>query len=336
MWAPSPGRARGAEALREDAAALVDRVGNPHFESIRRRQGLAEALLASGDPAGARAMFESVLAEAGEQAPANIHVTTSLGLSRVADFEENYTAALEHAQAALAILEFHGSDSPLLATPLTNIGVALTKLGRYQEAREALERAVQLRRAVLEAESSPGNRRRLGEDLINLAILESNAGDAEAAADAYREALALLPADDYANRSLVLLNLGVDHQVAGRREQALDSYQESLRLAERVLPLDSKQVVGARLGVGSMLVDLGRPAEARAFLERCRSDWPKPLLGSFDEAELDFALARTQVALDGWSTQSESLANHAAALYRRLGDAGTAEAIEAWISVNGK
>ena len=332
LLATSPGRANEAVPLLEDAAALLDRVGNPRVSAGRRQQALASNASASGDTAGARQMFEAMLAEAGPQAPAFVHYTTSLGLGRVAAVEKNYTAALAHSRAALAQLELHGKDSPMLVTPLINIGNALTNLGRFDEARAAIERGLELRRALLEADASPGIRRLLGEDLMNLANLESKAGNTEAAAKAYREALALLPEDDYADRSLVLFNLGVDHQVSGRHAQALGNYQEALRLSERVLPLDSEQVVGARLGVGSMLVTLGRAAEARGLLERCLADWPASMKGTFDEAELHFALAQASVALDGWSATAEAHANEAAELYRRLDAAELAKSVETWLT----
>jgi serine/threonine protein kinase/tetratricopeptide (TPR) repeat protein len=331
LLATTPGRAHEAVPLLEDVAPLVERLGN-RYDSIRQRQALAEAMWANGDTAGARQIYEALLGDA--SASRNIHFTTLLGLGRVAAAEEDYAAALEHSQAALARLELYGNDSALRATPLTNIGDALINLGRFDEARTALERGLELRRALLEAEASAGNRRLLGESLMNLANLESRTGNTEAASNAYREALALLPEDDHANRSLVLFNLGVDHQVAGRHVQALGNYEEALRLAERVLPLDSKQVVGARLGVGSMLVTLDRAAEARAPLERCLADWPPIMQGTFDEAELQFALARTWVALDGWSVESETLASKAAARYRQLGDPVSAEAIDAWVRAN--
>jgi tetratricopeptide (TPR) repeat protein len=187
---------------------------------------------------------------------------------------------------------------------------------------------------LLEADASTGNRRLLGEDLMNLAILESKAGNPAAAVDAYREALALLPEEDAAARSQVFFNLGVDHQISGRHAQALGNYEEALRLAERVLPPESELVVGARLGVGSVLVTLGREAEARAPLERCLADWPDSMKGSLDEAELNFALARARYALDGHDVEIESFANEAADLYRRLGDAAIAEAVETWSSTH--
>ncbi|PRP97603.1 Serine/threonine-protein kinase StkP [Enhygromyxa salina] len=340
--ANTPGRADDAVAMLEDAAALLERTGDPRFERERQRQALGEALLASGEPARARAVFEAILADAGVDArgkastpsPKHMaHATTLMGLSRVAAFEGDHANALRYAELALDIYEGHVGDSnPLLAAPLTNIGLAQAGLGDHDAARAAFQRSIRLRRRQLEGESTAGNRRLLAEVLIGLANLDSSLGEAAAAADGYREALALVPEHDFSNRALVLFNLGVDHQLAGRAQQALADYKEALRLAERVHAMDSPQVVGARLGVGSALVSLGRPAEARAPLERCLADWPPSMVGRPDEGELRFMLARALEALDGWSAEVDEHATKASTIYIRLGLTSAAREVDEWIA----
>jgi tetratricopeptide (TPR) repeat protein len=329
-----PGRADDAVVVLEDAAALLERTGNPEFESERQQQALGEALLASGDHQRARVVFEAMLREidlANSKYPPD--ATTLMGLSRVAAAERKHARALEYAEQALAVWERKlGGAHPLLAAPLTNIGQAHAGLGNQEAARAALERSISLRRAQLEGESTSGNRSRLAEVIINLANLDSMSGNADAAANGYREALALVPEHDYSNRALALFNLGVDHQIAGRLEQALVSYQEALRLAERVHPMDSRQVVGARLGVGSTLVTLGRAAEARGPLERCSDDLPASMIDTADEGELRFGLARTLEALDGWSPRVESLVADASAIYLRQDMRATVAEIDAWVA----
>jgi serine/threonine protein kinase len=332
--ANSPGRADDAVVVLEDAAALLERTGSPWFERVRQQQAFGEALLASGQHHRARAVFEAMLLEIGESGDRHeTHVTTLMGLSRVAAAERKHARALEYAEQALAAIERRtGDKSPLLAAPLTNIGQAQAGLGNYEAARTALERSITLRREQLQGESTAGNRSRLAEVLIDLANLDSMTGNAEAAADGYREALALVPEHDYSNRALALFNLGVDHQIAGRSEQALVSYEQALRLAERIHPMNSKQVVGARLGVGSMLVSLGRPAEARAPLERCLADWPESMVDTPDEGELRFGLARTLEALEGWSPRVESLVADAGGIYLRQKLPSVVAEIDAWVA----
>jgi tetratricopeptide (TPR) repeat protein/predicted Ser/Thr protein kinase len=335
--ANTPSRADDAVIVLEDAAALLERTGNPGFERERHQQALGEALLASGDHQRARAVFEAMLVESNAagnpQAKAFAHATTLMGLSRVASAEGKHASALEYAEQALAAAERKlGDNHPVLAAALTNIGQAHVELGNHEAARAALERSIALRRTQLQGESTAGNRSRLAEVLIDLANLDSMSGNGEAAANGYREALALVPESDYSNRALALFNLGVDHQIAGRSEQALANYQEALRLAERVHAMDSKQVVGARLGVGIMLVNLGRPAEARGPLERCEADWPPSMVDTADEGELRFGLARTLGILDGLSPRVESLVADASAIYLRQKMPSVVAEIDAWMT----
>ncbi|KIG11700.1 hypothetical protein DB30_02624 [Enhygromyxa salina] len=160
--------------------------------------------------------------------------------------------------------------------------------------------------------------------------MQSKLGERASAAQGYREALALIPEHDFSNRALILLELGADHQRAARWQQALANYQESLRLAERVHPMDSPAVVSARLGVGSALLNLGRPAEARQPLQRCLADWPAAMAGTAQAALLRAELARTLNALDGWATPVETLAHDAHAIYMRLGLTEQAAGIDDW------
>jgi tetratricopeptide (TPR) repeat protein len=195
---------------------------------------------------------------------------------------------------------------------------------------------VKLRRAQVETLDSPGPKRRLAVSLVNLGNLESALGKGSVAAGHYREALTLVPEDDATTRALLLFNLGVDHQVAGRDEQALSHYRKALALAERVHPASHPRVVGSRMGVGSMLVALGRPAEAREPLERALLDWPANMRGSLDEAELDFALAQAHAAAKALDASERrravELAERAEAIYRKAKLDAEAERVAAWMS----
>jgi tetratricopeptide (TPR) repeat protein len=345
------GRARANEAVAvlEPAAALLERTENPAFERQRQRQALGEALLATGQPATvarARELFEGLLAEMQERGLDEVaRADTLLNLSRVAAFEGDLAQSLEHAQAALSIYELHiEQPGPLLAA-LREVARAHAGLRRPEAARASLARAVALGREQHRAQPTAASRRQLAALLIDLATLDSrldenipgngnpddnNPGDMTSSAERYREALVLIPEDDYSNRAQILLELGAGHQRAARWQQALANYKESLRLAERVHPMDSPQVVGARLGVGSALFNLGRPAEARGPLQRCLADWPPQMTNTAKEAQLRFELAQTLNTLDGWATPVETLAHDASAIYLRLGLPALAATVDEW------
>ncbi|WP_146157760.1 protein kinase domain-containing protein [Enhygromyxa salina] len=328
----SGSRATEAIAVLEHTEALLERIGDPTFERQRQRQALAKALLAAGQAARARELFEGLLAEMQERGFDEItRASVSLSLSRVAAFEGDLTLSLRHAQAALTSYERHGEHhSPLLAEALREVARAQTALGRHEAAGASLTRAVELRRQLLDSQPTAAAQRHLAELLIELATVHSKLGERGHAAQGYREALALIPEHDFSNRALILLELGADHQRAARWQQALANYQESLRLAERVHPMDSSQVVSARLGVGNALLNLERPAQAREPLQRSLADWPATMAGTAQAAQLRFDLAQTLAALDGWATPVETLAHDAHAIYMRLGLTERAAAVEAW------
>ncbi|WP_146662457.1 tetratricopeptide repeat protein, partial [Enhygromyxa salina] len=130
-------RASEAVAILEHAAALLERIGNPTFERQRQRHALANALLAAGQAARARELFEGLLAEMQERgfdeaAPASV----LLSLSRVAALEGDLSLSLRHAQAALDSYERHvGPDSPAVAEALREVAAAQTGLGHHEAAR---------------------------------------------------------------------------------------------------------------------------------------------------------------------------------------------------------
>nr|WP_275943151.1 tetratricopeptide repeat protein [Pseudenhygromyxa sp. WMMC2535] len=335
--ATCPGRDGEALEVLEYAEALLERVGASRSEQVRLRRGLAEALLARGELARAVALADALVAELDKEGGDTFLLGSALlTRSRIAEAERDDEAALAYAARVVELYEDAlGPDHPLSASPLTNMGVVETRLGRLDDARDSLSRSLGLRRAQHRDADSPGTRRRLAEVLVNLGNLESTAGREAEAADAYREALTLLPVDDAHTRALLLFNLGVSHQLSGRHEPALADYREALRLGEGVLAATHPRVVGARLGVGSMLVALGRFDEAREPLERALADWPEALLGGLDEAELRFALAQVLRALEGDDegslAQAKTLAGEARALYAASGAQVELAAVDAWL-----
>ncbi|EDM79196.1 serine/threonine kinase family protein [Plesiocystis pacifica SIR-1] len=334
-----PGHAPEAVETLEDAGALVERVGAPWHRHLRQRASLAMAYRATGELDRAAELLTELEAEFGdsqanprrESARAQVLAMAA----RVALERGEPEQALGHADRALRTVEAQlGPSHPLAASPLGIRGQALTKLGRTDEAREALEAAAALRRTRLSQGS--GAERQLAVDLLNLGNLESQAGEAEAAARHYGEALGLL-ADregeaELAMRGLLHFNLGVDHQINGREREALASYREAERLTSAAKGPRAPLSVLARMGVGSMLVTLERFSEARAPLESALADWPASMAQSPDEAELRFALARTLTRLDGASSRTTELAQSARAIYAEAEFGPQAEAVERWLA----
>ncbi|MFV8751830.1 protein kinase domain-containing protein [Nannocystaceae bacterium ST9] len=331
LLATTPGRADEGSELLADAAALIERVGIDAPTQAIARQAEGEALLALGEPARARAVLEGLVAELEPKAELDPlgYATAIDALARVGLVELDYADAHEQANRAITAIEGHlGPAHPLLASPLNNAGLALTGLGRTDEARASYERSLALRRAQLQGSSDPGTTRLLVEGLTNLANLESAAGLPEAV-EHYQEALAKVDLDQTATLANLHYNLGVHHQLAGHYELAHDEYREALRLALPIFADRSHEIAGARLGVGSCLVELGRFAEASEPLERALATWPEVLVGTLDEAELRLALARVRLELEGPSTDTRALLDDARSVYLRHGETAAVDRIDA-------
>lgn len=131
----------------------------------------------------------------------------------------------------------------------TNLGVALEKVGRYDEAAAHLAEAVHL---------EPHNVRALAD----LADVEFARGRYAEAAQAYAQVLALDPDDALAKQNLAMTryNLGNREWRAGRLEAAANEYREGLRWR----PDDA----GFHRALGMVLAEQGQPAAAVTSLRR--------------------------------------------------------------------
>jgi len=115
------------------------------------------------------------------------------------------------------------SKSPEKSRPYDNLGEAYLRAGRYDEARENLERALAL---------DPGN----DETYVNLGVILLNEGDSPAALTRFDEALAINPDSAIAYNNLGLAYL-YDANVEGARQSFLKAVELGPLLAEPRLNL---------------------------------------------------------------------------------------------------
>lgn len=147
--------------------------------------------------------------------------------------------------------------------------IALGQLGRFDEGREAFA-------SLVKKHPQPHA------VLSNLGNLERRAGNTEAAATAYREALRHAP--DFADAQF---NLAVLHAGAGEHEEAAELFAD---LSRRV-----PGHVGALNGLGNALVALDRKPEARAAFDAALAARPDAVLVRVNRG----ALRRSMGDLDG-------------------------------------
>jgi len=179
-------------------------------------------------------------------------------LSDTLGWRERQEAVLEQ---IFSILRCHDEPSCRAAASLRQ-GDLLTQLGRFQEADEALQEALAIRRNLLDASGESntlrslsflrwhqgrhqeavacneaaltidrkrGDGRAMSHDLTNLAPLLQHLGDSEGALARLHEALALEASQkDAFNRMTILFNIGNIYNKCGELDHALAYYRDSL------------------------------------------------------------------------------------------------------------
>ncbi len=218
---------------------------------------------------------------------------------------ESFLGALELAERS------HGPVSSRVATVLTNMSISLRNLERFEEAEAAMLRAVSISDEIEGPESmaaatlknalagyyeDTGQLERarevqvevirvlrlnfgdahhyVGIAINNLASLERERGDLEAAERYGREAVALheehgSPAP---NRASARRNLAFTLAAQGRYEEAIASQRASIAVQEGYLEAEHPQIATAQARIARYLIVLGRHEEALEILEVA---WPR-------------------------------------------------------------
>jgi tetratricopeptide (TPR) repeat protein len=193
--------------------------------------GVADALAHARVPTRARTAAASVAV----LLAATLAIATTL---QVATWRDGVTL-WEHALAV-------GGNSTVSQT---NLGVALEKAGRYEDAASHLEEAVRLEPRNARAHANLGD--------VRFAL-----GRYTEAAEAYGEALRLDPGSDVTRQSLAMTHYNSANREwrAGRLDVAVREYREGIRWR----PDDA----GFHRALGMALAQQGRHAEAVAALQR--------------------------------------------------------------------
>jgi transcriptional regulator with GAF, ATPase, and Fis domain len=262
MGPASMGRAQAlAEAERAldrgrfaEAAIALDGIGVPLGESERARLGLSRARIAigRGDAAGALAELSSVESVAAAAGRARAWKALS---ARACLRAGRYAEAAELAQQVVA----EGDGDPQAADALSVRGVALALTGEDTLAREILDRAVRVARAL-------GDPRIEAVALGSSAIAHQRAGRTAEARAAYEASLAAAEqAQDAATVATMRLNLAGLAQAEGEIAQALVHLEAAVDMGQRAGI--GAAVTQALLNLANLDLYLGRWARARASID---------------------------------------------------------------------
>jgi tetratricopeptide (TPR) repeat protein len=222
---------------------------------------------------------------------------------------EDYGAALPHlAQAVREREQDAGADSLETADALANEELALEGLGRFDEARAALERTIAIRKAQLgpdhidvgrahyalgelldetghpadaleefrasaavDTKVYPPDNAEIAHDFVSIGVVLDNIGRPNEALDYHLRAVAILelhPVDNARDMSTVLFDLGNTYAQLDRKPEALATYDRALTAATETFGPESPAVANILVGHSGVLPDAPDPDRKRRELER--------------------------------------------------------------------
>lgn len=288
-WFAGQGDRLRALPLRRRVERVRALLGRPARETIER----ARALLAEAEQLGLareRVVLLDLLSEAharaGDHAAAEreawaaVHATGSVGDATLrADALDRLavTVARVHPEQgsdihrqALALYELTG-DAPGEATALAHLGIAELRRGRWQEAQQAIERAVQ----ITSAAAAPDLRGYLA---LCLGTVNLHRGDFDRARALLTEAMQLFAAVRSGDLQLdALLALAFLERERGEPAASAELYDAAATFARRLGNLEGEVAAVAGAGLARLL--LGQPEAAAAastaadLLALSRADW---------------------------------------------------------------
>jgi tetratricopeptide (TPR) repeat protein/predicted Ser/Thr protein kinase len=150
------------------------------------------------------------------------------------------------------------------ASILSNIGAALRRQGKYQEARAKLEEALGI------ASQLGVHHPTVASVHNNLANVLDEAGDADAALEHYQAGLAGFEhnyGSEHIDVAQLHNNIGTVYEAQDQFEQARASYETALTVARKVHEGEHRDIALWTTNLGGVLNKLGKPAEALAAHE---------------------------------------------------------------------
>jgi serine/threonine-protein kinase len=300
------------------AAALRPAVEELGYAPLRASLRYWQALLKedAGDYAGAEALAREVLPLAAQgQDDALVARAWSALVRLVGDRQ----GRLEEALAMTLTLETavaRADTPPERAEALHDLGTLLFRAGRYEEARERLERAAELKQRALGA-GHPD----LAGTLNNLGIVLQALGRNEEALERHARALALRRTalgPEHPDVAVSHNNLAILLTQLGRMEEAREHLAQALALQQRTLGPEHPQVAGTLNNLGAVLRLLGRSGEAREHITRSL-DIRREVLGP-EHPEVTQTMANLGAVLlqQGLYAEARELLERAVALQRRV------------------
>ncbi len=234
---------------------------------------LGSALFYQDEYSESEAIFTDLLElrtrTAGAVSERTAETLNDLGLLRIA--KGDYRLAEAHFLRALEVRRtIERGDGLNVANTMADLSIAYRDMGRFDEAKDLLERARTIYRQHRERTNE---REHVMEPIVlnRLALIYQIRGPFGPAIGLLEEAIALtrkLFGNDHINVFGYMTNLGSTYRALGRYAEAETSYREALEGYERVLGAERNTTITAVGNLGLLLVSEGRFVQGRALLQR--------------------------------------------------------------------
>ncbi|HEX4952767.1 MAG TPA: serine/threonine-protein kinase [Thermoanaerobaculia bacterium] len=247
-----------AEALLAEALATYRALGDRHGEASAQSD-LAQSLAERGELPAARELLEGTLLLAREIEALPVLVTAERRLGSVLRRQGDFPAAQAHFEAALLLARRTGRRDDELRT--------LSSLAFLRKVGGDLAGAEQYLRAAATGFAESGDRSAAAGVMSNLGIVLAAQGELAEAGEQHERALALyreLGARD--KEAEELHRQGEVHRYQGRGELAWREHLRALALRRELE--DWGGVARSELASAKLLLDRGRPEEAREWAQR--------------------------------------------------------------------
>ena len=199
-------------------------------------------------------------------------VYQALGQSQLV-FEEYEKAAASFEFVLGLETRLRGPDHPELAPILNNLGAACMRTGDFARSRACLERSV-----VLQERNHGPDHPGLATTLENLSWVLGTLGDHAGARRTAQRALAIrekVHGPDDRRVAVPLRRLLEAAQNLGDYESALAFGQRALAISRRIPGRDSTDLARSLDQIGTLLLDMERPREARPYLAESLGLWER-------------------------------------------------------------
>ncbi|HEX5752978.1 MAG TPA: serine/threonine-protein kinase [Archangium sp.] len=265
---------------------------------------LARLQEAAGDYAGAEARVREALPLlAGARDERMVLRAWTLLCSLVGERQARYEEALQ-LELTLLVSARRAADEATLASALGSVGLTLYRMGRYEQARERLERALALRQKALGPEHPD-----VAASLGNLGGLFYDMGRYEESKAWNERALALrqkVLGPEHPDVATTFSNLGNVALKMDHPEEARAWHERALVLRQKVLGPEHPEVASSLNNLASLFYETGRYAESVGPYERALSIWEK-VLGP-EHPDVALALGNLALALDEVGRKQEAVA----------------------------